>query len=128
MIAAPFLSLLLQATAPPAAPSPPPPTPAESARAREHPLTLFFFYRLDYFHDVSALLGCARVDPDRTRALNGRYDALYRGLVALFGVATLDRPSRDPLQPGPDVDCRMNSSGYDNALHQLEQHLAGTRR
>jgi hypothetical protein len=128
MIAAPFLSLLLQATAPPAAPSPSLPTPAESARAREHSLTLFFFYRLDYFHDVSALLGCARMDPDRTRALDGRYDALYRTLLALFGAATLDRPGRDPLQPGPDVDCRINSSGYENALHQLERHLAETAR
>lgn len=126
MIAAPFLSLLLQATAPPAAPSPPFPTGAEAVR--EHPLTLFFYYRLRYFHDVSASLGCARVDPNSTRALDARYDALHRGLVARFGPAIIDRPDGDPLQPGRDVDCRMNSMGYDNALHQLERHLAETPR
>lgn len=128
MIAAPFLSLLLQATAPPAAPSPPPRTPAEVAQVRENPLALFFFYRLRYFHDVSALLRCARVDAGRTRALDRRYDALRRGLAARFGAATLDQPDRDPLQPGRDVDCGMNAMGYDNALHQLERHLAETGR
>jgi hypothetical protein len=127
MIAAPFLSLLLQAAAPPAAPLPPP-TPAEAAQASENRLTLFFYYRLRYFHDVSALLGCARVAPDRTGALDARYDALHRGLVARFGAAAIDQPDRDPLQPGGGVDCRINSSGYDNALHQLERHLAEAGR
>ncbi|MEA3013420.1 MAG: hypothetical protein QOD42_1965 [Sphingomonadales bacterium] len=124
MIAALFLSLLLQAAAPSAPPSPPPPTPAEAVR--EHPLTLFFYYRLRYFHDVSGLLGCARVDPGRTRALDARYDALHRGLLARFGAATIDQPDRDPPQPGQGLDCGMNAMGYDNALHQLERHLAET--
>jgi len=122
MIAALALSLLLQAAAPPAAPSPPFPTGAEAVR--EHPLTLFFYYRLRYFHDVSASLRCARVDPGRTGALDARYDALHRGLLARFGPAIIDRPDGDPRQPGRDVDCGMNAMGYDNALHQLERHLA----
>jgi hypothetical protein len=126
MIAAPFLWLLLQAAAPPAAPSPPFPTPAEAVR--EHPLTLFFYYRLRYFYDVSVSLGCARVNPDRTRALDARYDALHRGLLARFGAATIDRPDRDPPHPGQGVDCGMNAMGYDNALHQLERHLAEPAR
>lgn len=129
MIAAPVLSLLLQATAPSAAPAPAPPAPApdEAARAREN-LTLFLYYRLRYFHDVSALLGCTRVEPERTRALDARYGALRLGLLARFGTATVDRPRRDPLRPGRDLDCGINAFGYDNALSELEMHLAGTRR
>jgi len=121
MIAAPFLSLLLQATAPSPAP---PPTPAEAARARENLPTLFLYYRLRYFHDVSAALECARVDAGHARPLNTRYDAVHRALVAQFGTATIDRPSRDPLQPSSGLDCSMNALGYNNALTQLERHLA----
>ena len=129
MIAAPFLSLLLQAAAPSAAPSPPPHrTPAEAAWARENPLAVFFYYRLRYFYDVSLFLGCARVDPDRTRALDARFDALHRALLPRLGAATLDQPDGEPLRPSQGVDCRINSTGYNNALHQLEQHLAGTGR
>lgn len=123
MIAAPLLSLLLQAAA-----APPPPTPAEAAQARENLPTLFLYYRLRYFHDVSALLECARVDAGRARPLNRRYDALHRALLARFGTATIDRPSTDPLQPSREVDCGMNSMGYANALTELERHLAGTAR
>jgi hypothetical protein len=126
MIAASFLSLLLQAIAPPAVPSPAFPTGSEAVR--DHPLTLFFYYRLRYFHDVSGALGCARVSPDRTAPLDARYDALHRGLLARFGPAIIDRPDADPLRPNRDVDCGMNAMGYGNALHQLERHLAETAR
>ena len=127
MIASLFLSLPLQAAAPPATSSPPP-TPAESAQVRENPVTLFLYYRLRYFHDVSDRLRCPRVAPDRTRALDARYDALYRQIRARFGAAAVDRRSQDRLDPQPGVDCDMNSLGYNNALHQLEQHLAGPAR
>lgn len=130
MSAALLLSLALQATAPPAALSPPPPAPAQAEREREARLTLFLFYRLSFFHDVAALQQCGRVDPDRTRALDGRYDALHRRLVERFGAARVDVPDTSPLERGNDPDCGMRIilSGYDNALKELEMQLAGTRR
>ncbi|HEV7661026.1 MAG TPA: hypothetical protein VGO55_14400 [Allosphingosinicella sp.] len=115
MIAAAALSLLLQAAAPSAAP----PAPAQAAPAGEGIATLFLFFRLRYYHDVVVEHPCRRADPDRMRALDERYDALHRELVA--------PRTGGPPRSEPDPGCGMGVIffGYDNALNEMERHLRG---
>jgi hypothetical protein len=122
MIAAAALALLLQAAAPPVAP----PAPAQAAPAREDFPTLFLFFRLRHYHDVVVEHPCRRADPDRMRALDERYDALHREMVARFGAARIDAPrTGGPPRSEPDPGCGMGVIffGYDNALNEMERHL-----
>ena len=100
MIAAAFLSLLLQASAPAA----PEPATAGQQAVRQHPLTLFNFFRARYFHDRAAAGDCLRLEPERTRYLNARYETARSRLAALVGPGVVDQPEaprRPTRQPGP---------------------------
>jgi hypothetical protein len=123
MIAALLLSLLAQApaTSPAQANTAAPGLPA----ANEDRIARFFFYRLQYFHATAAEQGCLRPQPERTRALDARYDALERRIVALTGPVS-PYSSPDYRRDGYDDDCRggIILNGYDLALHTLERHLA----
>lgn len=127
MIAALLLSLLAQAPAASAAPANT--AVASQSALHEHRLARFFFYRLQFFHDKAARQGCARVQPERTRALDERYAAAERRVVALSGPVSLD-PDPAGGEDGFDGDCRIGIilRGYENALHALERHLAGAER
>lgn len=122
MIAAAILALSLQA----ATPTPPPAQGSDALQAAMP--TLFLFYRLRYFRDVAEVRRCLSAQPERTRALNDRYDALHRRLVARLGAAAVDSPRTGRAEPEPDTDCRMGITlfGYENALGELERHLAGS--
>jgi hypothetical protein len=90
--------------------------------------TMFLFFRLRYFHDAAALRRCARADPERTRALDERYEALRRRLIEQLGAARVDfRGSTPGPERGEDRDCRMGITliGYANALGELERNMAG---
>ena len=88
-----------------------------------------FLYRLQYFHRTAAQQDCLRAHPERTRALDARYDALERRAVALLG-PVLQIRSADRRRDGYDDDCRRGIilSGYELALHDLELRLAEVER
>jgi len=125
--AALLLALLAQASA--ASPAQTNTAAASQPAADEHRLARFFFYRLQFFHERAAEQNCLRVQPERTRALDARYDAVERRVVALSG-ALSPYSSADHRPNGYDDDCRRGIilNGYENALHTLERHLAGTEQ
>lgn len=127
MIAALLLSLLTQA---PAAP----PAQTNTSVADQPPpdanrFVRFFFYRLQHFHSTAAQQGCLRTQPERTRALDARYDRLERRVVALSGPVARDSDT-ERRRDGYDDDCRMGIilNGYELALHDLELRLAEVER
>lgn len=125
MIAAILLSLLAQAPA--ASPAQMNPAVAGQPAAHEHRIARFYFYRLQYFHRTAAQQNCMRTQPERTRALDARYDAVERRIVALSGAVSPDS-DMDRRRDGFDDDCRIGIilNGYERALGTLERHLAGT--
>ncbi|MEA3047978.1 MAG: hypothetical protein QOJ53_2310 [Sphingomonadales bacterium] len=127
MIAAVLLALLAQASATP-------PAQANTSVASQPPrdenrFVRFFFYRLQFFHGTAAQQDCMRAHPERTRALDARYDALERRVVALSGPVSQDSGA-DRGPNGFDGDCRrgMILNGYELALHDLELRLAEVER
>jgi hypothetical protein len=123
MIAALLLSLLAQAPA--ASPAQVNPAAANQPAADENRFVRFFFYRLQFFHDRAAQQDCMRAHPERTRALDARYDALERRVVALSGPVSPDSDT-ERRRDGYDDDCRIGIilNGYELALHDLELRLA----
>jgi hypothetical protein len=126
MIAAFLLALLAQAPATP--PVQMDRSVAEQAAFHER-IARLLFYRLQHFQYVAARQGCIGAQPERTRALDARYDAVERRVVALSG-PVLPHSGAEHRPDGYDDDCRRGVilNGYDNALSELEMHLAGTRR
>jgi hypothetical protein len=78
---------------------------------------------------MAAQQNCLRAQPERMRALNARYDALERRVVALSGPVLRD-PGSDEGGGGFDADCRRGIvlSSYELALHDLELRLAEVGR
>lgn len=127
MSAAFLLSLLLQGSTPWAAPvagAPPAQPPPAEARPDAVPI-LFIFYRARYFHDAAALRECARAEPERTRALDARYDALKALVARQFGAARVVSDNDERPERGADPNCRtgVTLTGYENALNELGQRL-----
>lgn len=104
-------------------------TVASEPAADEHRLTRLFFYRLQFFHATAAEQNCMRAHPERTRALDARYDALERRVAPLLGRVS-PYSSGDYRRHGFDDDCRRGIilRGYENALGTLELHLAEADR
>ena len=118
MIAAVLLALLAQAPA--ASPAPP---------LDENRFVRLYFYRLQFFHRTAAQQDCIRAHPERTRALDARYDALERRALALLRPVPSDSDT-ERRRDGYDDDCRRGIilGGYERALHDLELRLAEVER
>jgi hypothetical protein len=102
--------------------------PEGSAATAQRPIALqFLFFRLSYFHEAAEIRRCERAQPDRTRALDSRFEALRRQLVERYGAELFQSPREPEIEPGPDSDCRMGVTllGYENALNQLERAMTG---
>jgi hypothetical protein len=127
MIAALLLSLVAQAPA--TSPAQANTSVADPPRLDENRFVRFFFYRLQFFHATAAQQGCIRTQPERTRALDARYDALERRVVALSGPVARDSDT-ERRRDGYDDDCRRGIilNGYELALHDLELRLAEVER
>jgi hypothetical protein len=121
MIAAAFLSLLLQA----AEPAKPEPATAGQQAVSEHPVTLYNFYRAQVFHDMAVRGDCLRLHPERTRDLNARFEAARTRLAALVGPGVVDQPSDRPAADGGDCASGGILFGYEDKIVFLERNLAG---
>jgi hypothetical protein len=95
----------------------------------ENRFVRLFLYRLHYFHRTAAQQDCLRAHPERTRALDARYDALERRAVALLGPVPRHSDT-DRRRDGYDDDCGRGIilNGYELALHDLELRLAEVER
>ena len=127
MIAAVLLSLLAQAPA--TSPAQANTSVASQPRLDENRFVRLFFYRLQFFHRTAAQQDCMRAHPERTRALDARYDVLERRAVALLRPVPRDSDT-DRRRDGYDDDCRRGIilGGYELALHDLELRLAEVER
>lgn len=127
MIAAVLLSLLAQAPATP--PAQANPAPAGQPALDPNRFVRLFLYRLHYFHRTAAQQDCLRAHPERTRAMDARYDSLERRALALLGPASRDTDT-ERSRNGYDDDCRRGIilNGYEVALHDLELRLAEVER
>jgi hypothetical protein len=127
MIAAVLLSLLAQTPA--TSPAQTNASVAHQPAADENRFVRFFFYRLQFFHGTAAQQDCMRAHPERTRALDARYDGLERRVVALSGPVSQDSDT-ERRRDGYDDDCRIGIilNGYELALHDLELRLAEVER
>ena len=125
MIAALLLSLLTQAPA--TAPAQTSPAPAGPPASNEDRIALLHYYRLQYFHRAAAEQGCSRAHPERTQALDARYDAVERRLFP--SVEAVSKHSGTDQKPDSD-ECLggIILNGYENALGTLEMLLAGAAR
>ena len=121
MIAAAFLSLFLQA----AAPAAPEPATAGQRAVRDHPLTLFNFFRARAFHDMAEAGDCLRVAPERTRDLNARFEAARSRLAALVGPGVVDAPGSGRAGDGGGCASGGLLFGYEDKVVMLERNLAG---
>ena len=119
MIRAALLSLLLQAGAPAA----PGPETAGQRAVREHPQTLFNFFRARAFHDMAVAAECLRVAPERTRELNARLEAARRRFAALVGPGVLE--PQDSESAGDRQECSSGLLfGYEDKIMIVERNLA----
>jgi hypothetical protein len=123
MIAAAFLALLLQATAPAGSERE---TPGQRA-LREHPQTLLIFFRAQAFHDMAAARDCLRVAPQRTRDLNARFESARTRFAALVGPGVVEQPGSAPASSSGGGHCEGDGLllGYEDKLAALERSLAG---
>lgn len=122
MIAAAFLSLLLQV----AAPAGPELATAGQRAVREHPQTLFNFFRAQSFHDMAVARDCSRALPDRTRDLDSRFEAATRRLAALVGPGVLDPQGRESPTNAGGAGCDGGLLfGYEDKIVALERNLEG---
>lgn len=134
MSAAFLLAVLLQASNPWAAPvagAPPAATPQAQAQPDTQPdqvPILFIFYRARYFHDAAALRECARAEPERTRALDARYEALKALVARQFGADRVVSDNDERPERGADPNCRtgVTLTGYEDALSELGQRLGAS--
>jgi hypothetical protein len=99
----------------------------ETAPPAPH-MVMLYFYRLQAFHDMAVQRDCRRAFPDRTRALNGRYEALRRRVDAFAGTAAGERRGdAKGGQSGPGGDCDSGLLlGYEDKLVTLERYLSGS--
>ncbi|HYD13165.1 MAG TPA: hypothetical protein VEC11_09990 [Allosphingosinicella sp.] len=119
MIAAALLSLILQAGAPAASA---PETDGQRA-VREHPQTLFNFFRARAFHDMAVAADCLRMAPERTRDLNARFEAARTRFAALIGAGVLDRRGNESAADGRDCSSAL-LFGYEDKIVLVERNLA----
>jgi hypothetical protein len=128
MIAALALALLLQGPAPAAAPAAAPQAQSQAELPPESVAMLYVFFRARYFHAAAELRQCLAAEPERTRALNARYDALKLRLTERFGADNVNAQDFDPPERGADPACRtgVTLAGYENALNELSQQISGS--
>lgn len=126
MIAPALFSLLALASTAPVQPNP---AAAVQPPLDETRFVRLYLYRVQFFHRRAARQDCLSAHPERTRALDARYDALERRAVALLGPAARDSDT-DRAPFGSDDDCRRGIilGGYERALHDLELQLAEVER
>jgi hypothetical protein len=120
MIAAAFLSLLLQAAAPAASK----PATADRPAVQGHNLTLYNFFRAQVFHDMAVRADCLRVAPERTRDLNARFEAARTRLAALVGPGIVDQPMGGRADDGGGCESGGLLFGYEDKVVGLERNLA----
>ena len=121
MIAAAFLSLLLQAPAPAAAE----PLTAGQRAVREHPLTLYNFFRAQVFHDMAVRGDCLRLQPERTRDLNARFETARTRFATLVGPGVVEQPDDRSMADGGECASGGLLAGYEDKIVALERNLAG---